>query len=326
MSAGSVASPLPRNKPGSSQSFQVKPIVKWAGGKTKLLPELLARVPASIGTYVEPFAGGAALFFALASRAEGRPFKRAVLADKNEDLLACYRAVRDSVDDVIDALEPYVYDRDVYYRARAQDPRKLSDVARAARFLFLNRTCYNGLWRVNSKGTFNVPFGTYKNPKIRDPEGLRAAAKLLSGVEIKSGDFESVTTSLGSRDFVYFDPPYVPLSKTADFTAYSADGFDSGDQERLRNRMRELKKRGVAAMLSNADTKETRALYQEFFVETVLMPRNINRDPSKRGDIAELLVMTKPLAGAAATEAAAPRSRARAPKARQKSAATRTRP
>jgi DNA adenine methylase len=267
----------------------VKPIVKWAGGKSKLLPELRTRVPKAIDTYVEPFMGGAALFFSLASE---RPFKRARLGDKNEDLVACYRAVRDTVEDVIAALGPYKYDRDVYYRARDQDPRKLNDPARAARLIFLNRTCYNGLWRVNSKGKFNVPFGRYTNPKICDPDGLREAAKLLAGVDVQLSDFDTMTRDLSERDFVYFDPPYVPVSKTADFTAYSADGFDRADQERLVDRMRVLKKRGVKALLSNADTEETRQLYREFRTETVLMPRSINRDASKRGDIGELLVMT----------------------------------
>lgn len=273
----------------------MKPIVKWAGGKTRLLPELLKRVPRTIDTYVEPFAGGAALFFALAARAVEhgeRPFKRAVLADKNEDLVACYRAVRDRVEDVISALRPYRYDRELYYRAREQDPRTLDDVSRAARLVFLNRTCYNGLWRVNSKGKFNVPFGKYKNPTILDADGLRAAARLLEGVTIEIADFEKVTRKLGKKDFVYFDPPYVPVSKTADFTSYSAEGFDRADQERLRDRMRELKARGARALLSNADTPETRELYSEFAVDTVLMPRNINSDGKKRGDIAELLVMT----------------------------------
>jgi DNA adenine methylase len=273
----------------------VKPIVKWAGGKSKLLPELLARVPQSIDTYVEPFAGGAALFFALAA-GKGEPgapsFRCAILADKNEDLVACYRAVRDRVESVIRALGPYKYDRDLYYRAREQDPRSLDDVARAARLIFLNRTCYNGLWRVNSKGKFNVPFGRYKNPTILDPEGLRIASKLLSGVDVRVSDFESVTSGLGPRDFVYFDPPYVPVSKTADFTAYSSDKFDAAEQNRLRDRMRELKKRGVPVLLSNADTEQTRELYREFCVERVLMRRNINRDAKKRGDIAELLVTT----------------------------------
>ena len=265
------------------------------------MPELLSRVPDTIRTYVEPFAGGAALFFTLAeARLTGgrsgnkkkRAFERAVLADKNEDLVACYRAVRDHVDDLIEALRPYHYDRDLYYEVRARDPRKMDEVTRAARLLFLNRTCYNGLWRVNSKGKFNVPFGAYKNPTILDPDALREASKLLEGVEILHGDFATATKGLRRGDFVYFDPPYVPVSKTADFTAYSADRFGAEEQTRLRDRMLELQSKGVQALLSNADTAETRKLYSPFRTEVVLAPRNINRDASKRGDIAELLVMT----------------------------------
>ncbi len=276
----------------------MKPIVKWAGGKTKLLPELLARVPDAIGTYVEPFAGGAALFFALADAAalgqKRRRFERAILADKNADLVACYRAVRDDVEAVISALAPFKYDRELYYEVRAQDPQKMSDVARAARLLFLNRTCYNGLWRVNSKGRFNVPFGKYTNPRISDPESLREASQLLKGVEIVHGDFATVTAGLGRGDFVYFDPPYVPVSRTADFTAYAADRFGAEEQSRLRDLLLALRKKKIAAMLSNADTPETRALYADLHVEVVRAPRSISRDGAKRSDIDELVVSTLP--------------------------------
>lgn len=287
----------------------MKPIVKWAGGKTKLLPELLARVPATIGTYVEPFAGGAALFFALAdAAAEGRKkprFERAILADKNEDLVACYRAVRDDVEALIEALAPFKYDRELFYEVRAQDPRKMSDVARAARLLFLNRTCFNGLWRVNSKGQFNVPFGRYTNPRMTPPEKLREASRLLRGVEIVHGDFASVTRGLERGDFVYFDPPYVPVSRTADFTAYAADRFGPEEQTRLRDHLLALRKKKIAAMLSNADTEETRALYADLHVEVVLAPRSISRDATKRSDIAELVVSTlRPVARRAASAGA----------------------
>lgn len=274
----------------------MRPIVKWAGGKTRLLPALRQRVPKSIGTYVEPFAGGAALFFALASeRAQDKPartFEHAILADKNADLVACYRAVRDRVGDVIEALRPYRYDRDLFYEVRARDPHGMDDVQRAARLLFLNRTCYNGLWRVNSKGKFNVPFGRYDNPTILDVENLQNASKLLAGVDIVLGDFSTTTEKLRKGDFAYFDPPYVPVSKTADFTAYSSDPFGPNEQARLRDRMLELRKHGVAAMLSNADNAETRELYRALHTEVVLARRNINRDAAKRGDVGELLVTT----------------------------------
>lgn len=279
----------------------MKPIVKWAGGKRPLLPMLLPLVPRKIDTYVEPFAGGAALFFALATGGDEElpdspaPFRRAVLCDKNEDLVACYRAVRDRVEDLIVALRKFKYDRDLFYEVRAQDPRRLGDVARGARLLFLNRTCFNGLWRVNSKGQFNVPFGRYVNPVICDETRLRRASQMLAAVDVRLDDFETALAGLGKRDFVYFDPPYVPVSKTADFTAYAADKFGAEEQSRLRDAMLSLKKRGIKAMLSNNDTPESRALYSSLHIQAVRAPRRINRDSSKRGDVGELLVTTWPV-------------------------------
>jgi DNA adenine methylase len=274
--------------------IDAKPIVKWAGGKSRLLRELVARVPTRIRTYAEPFAGGAALFFALASeRSRGaRSFERAVLADRNEELVACYRAVRDDVGAVIDALAGMSYDRDLFYEVRAQSTAKMPDAARAARFIFLNRTCFNGLWRVNSGGHFNVPFGKYKNPRILDEEGLKSASRALAGVEIGSSDFAEVTRELGRGDFVYLDPPYVPLSKTASFTAYAKDGFSPADQERLAEELRRMKARGVKAMLSNADTPVTRALYRGLACHAVRAPRSISCNAATRVDTGELVVTT----------------------------------
>ena len=275
--------------------MELRPIVKWAGGKSRLLPELRKHLPAEIRTYAEPFAGGAALFFSLAQDdlsglRDGRRFKQAVLADRNEDLIACYRAVRDAVEDLIVALTEYRYDKDLFYEVRDRDPRKMSDVERGARFIFLNRTCFNGLWRVNSDGNFNVPFGRYKNPKIGDPVGLRAASKALKGVKLEHADFSDVTATLRAGDFVYFDPPYVPASKTADFTAYAVEGFGATEQARLVDELERLRTRGIFAMLSNADTPRTRALYKDFHYETVDAPRSINADGAKRGTATELIV------------------------------------
>lgn len=270
----------------------LRPVVKWAGGKTRLLHELLACAPAGpVGTYAEPFCGGAALFFALASEAPPR-FARAVLADRNPELVALYRVLRDDVDALVAALAQYRNERELYYEVRDVDPTSLSDVERGARLLFLNKTCFNGLWRVNAKGRFNVPFGRYASPRILDEPRLRAAARALVGADIHLGDFSEVTGRLAAGDFVYFDPPYVPLSKTAAFTAYASGGFSQGDQTRLRDELRALRERGVRAALSNADTPETRALYKEFFVRRVSMPRAINSNPDKRGEIGELLVTT----------------------------------
>jgi DNA adenine methylase len=270
----------------------VKPIVKWAGGKTRLLGELRRRLPGEIGTYVEPFAGGAALFFALASEVEegDRKLERAILCDQNRELVACYRAVQTDVESVIEALGAYRYDRDLFYETREKDTSRMSDVERAARLLFLNRTCFNGLWRVNASGRFNVPFGRYKNPRICDEEGLREASRALARAEIHHGDFSSVLSGLRAGDFVYFDPPYAPVSKTAAFTDYAAGGFDAKDQARLVSELVRLREADVLAMLSNADTPETRALYENFAMEVVFAPRAINSDAAKRGDARELLV------------------------------------
>ena len=275
----------------------MRPFLKWAGGKTKLLPELVHRLPREMRVYAEPFCGGGALFFALAEERKNhrRTFERAILADRNEELVVTYNAIKSDVDGVVEALRPYVYDRDLFYETRKKEPKTLSDVQRAARLIFLNRTCFNGLWRVNSKGEFNVPFGRYKNPTICDEPTLRAASAALADATIMHADFGDVTRDLGGGDrvdFVYFDPPYAPVSDTADFTAYAAGGFGFAEQERLARELAALRDRGVMAMLSNADTPEMRALYSEFEVHIVAAPRAINSDATKRGAAAELLVTT----------------------------------
>jgi DNA adenine methylase len=268
-----------------------RPIVKWAGGKTRLLPELLRRVPPRVNTYAEPFAGGAALFFAIAASPDHR-FERAILCDRNQELIACYRAVRDEVERLVDALRAYRHDEKLYYEVRERSTTGLEDVERGARLIFLNRTCYNGLWRVNAAGRFNVPFGRYKNPRILDEEGLRAASRALARVELACGDFTLATAERGAGDFVYLDPPYVPLSRTAAFTSYAAEGFGPADQRRLAAEVEALRARGADAMLSNHDTPETRALYAAFAYETVLAPRPINSNGAKRRPAAELIVTT----------------------------------
>ncbi|MEO7113145.1 MAG: DNA adenine methylase [Polyangiaceae bacterium] len=272
----------------------MRPIVKWAGGKTKLLAQLVARMPGEMRTYAEPFSGGAALFFAIADQSEkyARKFDRAILADRNEDLVITYNAVKHDADAVIRELAEYKYDRDLFYATREKDPKTLTDPARAARLLFLNRTCFNGLWRVNSKGKFNVPFGRYKNPTICDADALRAASRALARADIVHSDFADVTRDLGRGDFIYFDPPYAPVSSTADFTAYAAGGFGHDDQVRLTTEVEALQRRGALVMLSNADTPATRALYKGFTLAVVGVSRSINSDASKRGETAELIVTT----------------------------------
>ena len=280
-----------------------RPVVKWAGGKSALAPRLLAHFPRKIGTYVEPFCGGAAVFFALAAEPRRR-FAHAVLTDQNEDLIALYRALQTDVATLAGrlaeladrhlALDDAARERH-YYEVREATPPQGDLVARAARLVFLNKTCFNGLWRVNASGRNNVPFGRYTRPKIYDPDALRAASRALAGVELHVADFEAVTAPLRKGDFVYFDPPYVPLSRTASFTAYAAGGFGPDDQRRLVATLGRLRDRDVRAILSNACSPDTRALYEGFHQDVVPMRRSINSDVKKRGLVDELVVSTHEL-------------------------------
>ena len=263
----------------------------------------MKRLPAGrFATYAEPFCGGGAMFFALAAEPERR-FERALLADKNAELVSLYQAIKVDVEPLIDRLRGYQDDylrldddarRAHFYTVRALTTEAMTTVERGARLLFLNKTCFNGLWRVNAAGQFNVPFGKYASPRILDVDVLRAAHEALEVAEIRLADFAELTRELRRGDFAYFDPPYVPVSKTANFTAYASVRFGPADQERLATELAVLRKRGVSAMLSNASTDEMRALYagHGFFVHTIQAARAINSDPSKRGDVSELVVTT----------------------------------
>jgi DNA adenine methylase len=270
----------------------VKPVLKWAGGKRQLLEPILSYIgeafPERIGTYYEPFAGGAAVFFALV--AQGK-FERARLSDKNEDLIRVYRALRDEADLVIlelEKLEGRGHSEEAYYEVRSWHPKKAS--ARAARLIYLNRTGYNGLYRVNRSGGFNVPYGRYKKPRILDRVRLLAAAEALQGVELEVEDFEASCKNAKRGDFVYFDPPYMPVSKTASFAEYHSEAFALAEHERLSKTFARLTKKGVSVLLSNSDTPETRSLYADFDTRTVLAKRAINSDATGRGAVKELLV------------------------------------
>ena len=285
-----VSFPLPhvRDSHTTESSMVAAPFLKWAGGKRQLLAHIEALVPERIDTYFEPFLGGAAVFFRLAAR--GR-FRRAVLADANPELVNCYQAVRDDVDGVVAELRKHRNDRALYYRVRRRDPAKLSPAARAARLIYLNRCGYNGLYRVNSSGQFNVPFGSYSRPVICDEPKLRAAAAALRKVKIECADFAHTLRNIGRRDFVYLDPPYVPLSATSSFTAYAKRDFGASDQERLAAVLRALGSRKVPALLSNSDCGTTRELYRGFErIDRVPARRAINSVGHGRGPVDELLV------------------------------------
>jgi DNA adenine methylase len=274
----------------ASRTFAL-PFLKWAGGKRQLLPAILRLAPDVIDTYYEPFLGGGAVFFALAAE---RRFRRAVLGDQNRDLISCYQAIRDDVGGVIKALLQHRYDETEYYAIRARHPEDLNPAARAARTIYLNRTGFNGLYRVNSSGQFNVPFGRYRSPLICDEARLRAAAEALRGVDLDCRDFATTVAAAGRADFVYFDPPYVPLSSTSSFTAYSKSGFGAAEQERLARLLRALGRRRVPALLSNSDCETTVELYRGLPTERLVVRRNINSVGTGRGGVNELLVKSYP--------------------------------
>jgi DNA adenine methylase len=259
------------------------PIVKWAGGKSQLLNQLLPKAPARWNRYYEPFAGGAALFFALQPTT-------AVLCDTNAELTNTYAVTRDDVNGLIRALRHYRYDRDRFYEVRAQNPATMDEVSRAARFLYLNRTCFNGLYRVNRRGEFNVPFGRYNNPTICDAPKLRRASAALRGAEIRLADFENVADDAKRGDFVYFDPPYVPLNRTSSFTAYTAQAFGEEAQARLAGIFAKLDKKGCKVMLSNSDAPLVHQLYKGYRIDRVAATRNINSRATARGPIYEVIV------------------------------------
>jgi DNA adenine methylase len=274
-----------------------RPFIKWAGGKGQLLPELVQRLPRHFRCYHEPFVGGAALFFHLYN--SGRLKSGAVLSDFNRELILCYQVIRDDVEALIAALKEHQRHRlksEYFLEVRAWDRQpdfsQRSPVERAARTIFLNRTCYNGLYRLNKKGQFNAPFGYYKNPLILDPDNLRVVSSALADVELRSGDFGDVAARAEPGDLVYFDPPYVPVSATASFTHYTGQTFGPDDQRRLAALFDTLMERGVYVMLSNSYTALSRELYAAHAVSTsvVWASRKINCDGRKRGEVEELIV------------------------------------
>lgn len=261
------------------------PILKWAGGKKGLLAQFKPYFPlrGTYNRYFEPFLGGGAVFFHLQPA-------QSMLFDLNPQLIEVYEIVRDYPEQLIAALKLHYNDREYYYAVRAQQPEKLTPVERAARFLFLNRTCYNGLYRVNRSGQFNVPFGRYKNPKICDELRLRTASKALQRAELEIADFERVLHYAEEGDLVYFDPPYQPLSATSSFTSYTHQGFTSADQRRLAEVFRILDKRGCKLMLSNSNAPLIHELYEGYHLHEIRARRVINSKPNGRGAITELLV------------------------------------
>lgn len=266
-----------------SQSIRnASPFLKWVGGKTQLLPVLLNYIPTQFDTYIEPFVGGGALFFELQPA-------RAVLADSNPELINCYTMVRDRVEDLITVLKAYPYSEQFYYTMRAEMPE--DPILRAARMIYLNRTCYNGLYRVNKQGQFNVPFGSYNNPVICDAERLRAASYVLRNTELCCADYqETLRRFAKSGDFIYIDPPYHPVSKYSDFKRYTAEFFYEEDQRILAKTVKELAQQSCYALVSNSYCDFILDIYKGCEIIEVSARRNINKDPQKRGEVKEVLI------------------------------------
>lgn len=305
--------------PVSSDLPKARPFLKWAGGKRQLLAQIESFFPTelkngSLSRYVEPFVGSGAVFFKVS---QAYPLRECLIADINPELILVYRTVKRDVDGLIDRLSDietrYLalnesQRSDYYYHVRAvfNDQRHAIQynefepiwIQRAAYMLFLNRTGYNGLFRLNSKGEFNVPIGRYPNPRILDEDNLRNVSHLLERVTVKYCDFEAVDEYVDHNTLVYFDPPYRPLSSTAHFTSYSQEVFDDRQQLRLAAFYRRLDAKGGKLILSNSDPHNVdpdddffEQAYRGFRIERLLAKRNINRDPDKRGPISELLIM-----------------------------------
>ena len=268
----------------TQQTIVPRPFLKWAGGKSKLIQQYSKFFPQEFNTYYEPFLGGGAVFFHLQPN-------NAVLTDINTELINVYCCVRDRVESLIETLNEHQekHNKDYYYRIRSQQYE--AEIKRAARIIYLNKTCFNGLYRENSQGKFNVPMGKYKNPPICQPELLRSVSVALQFKEIKVRSFEEVLNDAKKGDFVYFDPPYHPISATSNFTGYSRSAFTEVEQIKLKDVFVELSNKGVKVMLSNSNCEFIRELYKSFTIEEILAARAINSNGNKRGKIKEVLVM-----------------------------------
>ncbi len=265
--------------------------LKWAGGKLQLIEQFENLFPHKFRNYYEPFIGSGAVFFYVKSKLKPN---KVLLSDTNEELINCFLIVRDKPSELVELLLNHrkKHSKEHYYAVRSIESNRLDSVNRAARLIYLNKTCFNGLYRVNSKGQFNVPFGDYKSPSIFDKNILFQASQLLQGVHLQVMTFEKVLDFAGKDDFVYFDPPYIPLSKTSSFTRYSKSDFSMKEQKQLCEVFETLDSRGCFVMVSNSDHALTRELYGQHKKNTVVVraKRMINSVGSKRGAINELII------------------------------------
>ncbi len=288
MPASAVA--LKRAKPIQQKLFaetvgalRIRPFLKWAGGKTRLLPALRQSLPPRFNRYFEPFIGGGAFFFDLSPN-------QAVLGDSNPELINCYKVVREQPEALLASISKLRVGEAEFYELRELDPETLPAVTRAARLIYLNKTCYNGLYRVNKHGKFNTPYGYPTNLKLVDAANLLAASRSLKKARLLNADFEVVLKTAKKADFIYFDPPYVPVGKYSDFKRYTKNQFHEADQERLAEQFRELSARGCFVLLSNSFNEKTAKLYSKFLQRMVKMPRFVNCKGEGRGYVDELLI------------------------------------
>lgn len=292
----SVQASNPQNKKTYRYNPLAQPFLKWAGGKRQLIPIIKKYVPRTYTQYYEPFIGAGAILFSLQPA-------RSVINDTNPELINCYEVIRDYPDNFLSLCVQHEKNnsKEYYYKLRSQDRhdgfKKLSPIERAARIVYLNKTCFNGLFRVNSQGQFNVPYGDYVNPTIADPAIINAVSTFLNqrSVKIFRGDFSEAVLTAEKESFVYFDPPYHPISDTSSFTGYSMDGFSSHEQERLKLLCDNLSDRGCKVLISNSDSPVIRELYSDsrYEIVDVKASRAINSVGAKRGKVGELLIYNK---------------------------------
>ena len=278
-----------KNKKAKTIVENPHPFLKWAGGKRQLLSQIDLYIPKSFNKYIEPFVGGGALFFYLLP-------KNAILNDINQDLINTYRVIKENVSELITSLKKHKNEEEYFYKIRSVDRnldefKTWSDVEKASRIIYLNRCCYNGLYRVNSKGYFNAPFGKYKNPKICNEENLKLVHKVLKDVKLMNTSFELCLNYAKKDDFIYFDPPYVPISESANFTSYTKSSFKKEDQIKLFNVFKELDQKGCKLLLSNSYNEFILKLYKNYQINIVYAKRAINSNPDKRGEIKEILII-----------------------------------
>lgn len=269
----------------------LSPLLKWVGGKRQLLSDIIPMIDNKCSTYVEPFIGGGAVLFSL------QP-KKAIINDYNHELINVYKVVRDNLDELLELL--YIHQAnnssEYYYEVRAWDRgdhlNKMSNIEKAARIIYLNKTCYNGLYRVNSAGQFNSPYGRYKNPNIVNEAVLKAVSNYFKNndIDIRNGDYRDTLINLDKRSFVYLDPPYMPISSSSSFTGYTEGGFGYNRQVELKEECDKLTQQGIRFVQSNSDCDEIRELYKEYKIKTVKAKRSINSVAKKRGEINEVLI------------------------------------